>query len=352
MIYAFGGNDAIYGKGGNDHIWGGVGADYIDGGAGYDCARYDYSSSGVYVRLDTGYGYSGEAAGDSLFSIEDLIGSAHADTLVGDDFISNVLSGEGGDDSIYGLAGNDTLLGGAGTDHLWGGAGADYMDGGSGFDFARYDYASGVEVRLYNASLNKGEAAGDLFVGVEGVVGSWWSDTIYGDGASNQLHGLGGDDWLDGVGGGDYLFGGDGNDNMVSRDGGDAFDGGAGWDNVRYDYASSGVRAVLNGASQNAGWAAGDTYSGIEGLVGSAFGDDLRGDANVNALYGQDGNDFLVGFGGGDYLNGGAGSDMFYFAARRWRQHLAISSRTSPPEWTAWALPAPVSGWLAGRNFP
>jgi len=117
------------------------------------------------------------------------------------------------------------------------------------------------------------------------------------------------------VGAGDYLFGGDGNDNIVSRDGGDKFDGGVGWDNVRYDYATSGVAAVLYSSSLNAGWAAGDTYSGVEGLVGSGFNDDLRGDAGVNALLGQGGNDFIVGAGGFDYLNGGAGSDMFFFSA-------------------------------------
>jgi Ca2+-binding RTX toxin-like protein len=73
---SYGGNDIISAGDGNDDIWGGVGADWIDGGSGFDYARYDSSSSGVYIRLDTRQGYSGEANGDGLVSIEGLVGSA------------------------------------------------------------------------------------------------------------------------------------------------------------------------------------------------------------------------------------------------------------------------------------
>ena len=52
----------------------------------------------------SGEGLSGEAAGDILTGIENLRGSAFADTLVGD-------------------GGANVLSGGAGEDQLWGGGG-------------------------------------------------------------------------------------------------------------------------------------------------------------------------------------------------------------------------------------
>lgn len=58
------------------------------------------------------------------------------------------------------------------------------------------------------------------------------------------------------------------------------------------------------------GDAAGDTYTNIEGLHGSRFADDLRGDGNNNGIYGNTGNDQIFGRGGDDKLNGAEGDDM------------------------------------------
>ena len=62
----------------------------------------------------------------------------------------------------------------------------------------------------------------------------------------------------------------------------------------------SGLTASLADTTSNTGDAAGDTYAGIEGLVGTQFADTLIGNNN---------NNFLVGTGGGDVLNGGLGFD-------------------------------------------
>ena len=59
---------------------------------------------GVFVRLWSGEGLSGEAAGDILTGIENLRGSAFADTLVGDGG-ANVLSGGAGEDQLLGRGG-------------------------------------------------------------------------------------------------------------------------------------------------------------------------------------------------------------------------------------------------------
>jgi Ca2+-binding RTX toxin-like protein len=55
--------------------------------------------------------------------------------------------------------------------------------------------------------------------------------------------------------------------------------------------------------------AASDTYTNVENIDGSAFGDTLTGDANVNRLNGMGGDDTLNGGGGNDVLVGGAGAD-------------------------------------------
>jgi len=48
------------------------------------------------------------------------------------------------------------------------------------------------------------------------------------------------------------------------------------------------------------GDADGDSYAGVEGLIGSDQADTLTGDANTNVLHGGDGNDTLAGLGGTD----------------------------------------------------
>ena len=72
----------------------------------------------------------------------------------------------------------------------------------------------------------------------------------------------------------------------------------------------------------NGGDAAGDSYSSIEGVIGSAFDDllignnsanELRGGAGDDTLTGLLGNDRLDGGTGDDFLLGGVGSDTFAF---------------------------------------
>ncbi|MEZ5994357.1 MAG: calcium-binding protein [Hyphomonadaceae bacterium] len=108
--------DTIHGGAGADTLIGGSGADALDGGSGTDTASYAGSTS-VTVRLWNGTGSGGDAQGDTLTGIENLIGSANNDTLIGADAIANVLDGGTGNDYLAGLSGNDTLIGGAGAGH-------------------------------------------------------------------------------------------------------------------------------------------------------------------------------------------------------------------------------------------
>ncbi|MET0359814.1 MAG: M10 family metallopeptidase C-terminal domain-containing protein [Pararhizobium sp.] len=118
------GKDTLFGLSGNDTLLGGAGADALDGGTGLDTASYLDATAGVTASLLKPSANKGFAAGDTFKSIENLTGSAFADTLTGDS-AANRLDGDKGNDRLSGGNGNDTLIGGAGSDILTGGAGAD-----------------------------------------------------------------------------------------------------------------------------------------------------------------------------------------------------------------------------------
>ncbi len=218
------GDDTLRGGNDPDGLWGGEGADILDGGNGYDFARYDFAISGIKVNLESGDGISGEAKFDQLLSIEGLAGSAFADTLVGN-ALFNVLNGSGGNDTLRGLVGNDLLTGDDGNDLLFGGEGADVIEGGAGTDIIRFDDAkAGVDARLDINVGVLGEARGDTYKDIEGIVGSSFKDMLVGDAEGNTLKGGKGNDTLRGNGGNDILIGGEGRDGLIGGAGVDKFD--------------------------------------------------------------------------------------------------------------------------------
>lgn len=92
---------------GNDTLDGGVGADILDGGDGIDTASYfdatdsSPSTQGVTISLANGTASGGDATGDTLTSIENVIGTDYADTIEGDAG-NNRLEGGRGDDILSG----------------------------------------------------------------------------------------------------------------------------------------------------------------------------------------------------------------------------------------------------------
>ncbi|WP_395682009.1 calcium-binding protein [Inquilinus sp.] len=355
-------DDVLQGDAGNNILIGGAGADALTGGDGLDTADYSASSAGVTVDLSlgAGFGFGGDAQGDTLVDVENLTGSALADHLYGD-------------------AGVNVLLGGTGDDTLRGGAGGDTLDGGDGSDFANYQGSTAaVAVDLLNHTASGAFADGDVLINIENLYGSSFDDHLSGDDARNiiggelgndalvgnggddSLSGEGGDDSLDGGGGNDRLVGGDGidaihgglgndsvdaggdndqvfgeagDDNLYggagadTLDGGDGNDvldggagadvliGGAGIDTAGYTGSAAGVAVNLATGTGAGGDAAGDTLSGIENAIGSTLADVLTGDAGANTLWGLAGDDVLIGGGGGDLLKAGAGNDRFSYAA-------------------------------------
>jgi Ca2+-binding RTX toxin-like protein len=213
-LYGTSASDTITARAGNDALKGFGGADRLSGGRGIDTAFYGDSNVAVSVNLKTGLGFGGSAEGDTLVSIENLFGSEHNDTLIGNTF-GNELHGQGG------------------NDQLEGGAGADVLDGGSGSDTASYvGSPSGVTVILINGNKWGGDAEGDTLISIENLLGSAHNDALRGDNNANVLSGHVGNDSLQGYGGSDVLMGGDGYDSLEGLDGDDTLHGEGGQDTI------------------------------------------------------------------------------------------------------------------------
>jgi Ca2+-binding RTX toxin-like protein len=147
-------------------------------------------------------------------------------------------------------------------------------------------------------------------------------DTVRGGQSDDLLFGEGGNDQLFGEGSQDTLDGGSGNDTLTGGIGADRLVGGDGFDVVSYATATAGVTVYLGNVGLTND-ALGDTYFGIEQLIGSSYDDDVHGDSGSNTingeagtdwLFGQAGDDMLTGGAGPDYLSGGVGADTYVFA--------------------------------------
>lgn len=131
------GNDVLSGDVGDDVLDGGLGDDFLDGGAGDDTASYLNATNAVHVQLWGGMQNTGSAGQDTLIAIENLTGSAFADTLLGDGFV-NTLNGGDGDDWLFGDIAPDWIYGEAGNDMIVALGDGDVIDGGAGKDTAEY----------------------------------------------------------------------------------------------------------------------------------------------------------------------------------------------------------------------
>ncbi|NBJ09550.1 calcium-binding protein [Microvirga arsenatis] len=286
-------HNQLYGREGNDTLVGGWGNDTLDGGEGFNFASYITAEVGVKAYLDDRQSNTGEARGDVYVArgdeatIRGLIGSNHDDTLHGSnedgDTGHNELRGGGGNDELSGLNGDDTLDGGAGGDKLL---------GGNGYDLASYATSTtGVAVDLRTGGA--GDAAGDTFDSIEGLIGSaTGGDVLTGNDSGNVLSGLGG------------------NDLLVGGKGADALWGGAGIDTISYAGAAGAVTVNLATGKGGGSDAEGDTYSSIENAVGSNFNDTFYGNDAANTFQGGLGDDtYHVGAGDAVVEAAGGGND-------------------------------------------
>jgi serralysin len=209
------GSNTIDGGGGNDTIIGGLGYSTINGGTGKDTIDYSEATAssggtGVTVNLGSTSGY-GNQFSDTLDSIENVIGSAHKDTIVG----------SGGENLLQGDASDDTLEGGFGHDTI---------QGGAGINTARF---TGSTVAIVDLSKTTEQDTGygtDILTDIQNVEGGSGADKLTGNHEANLLDGNSGNDTLVGKEDNDTLQGEAGNDTLEGGAGNDTLDGGSGAD--------------------------------------------------------------------------------------------------------------------------
>ncbi|WP_395707835.1 nidogen-like domain-containing protein [Reyranella sp.] len=286
------GNDTIDGRSGADTLAGGAGSDMLTGGTGDDLFVYggegldtitDFVAGqgtvdriqvtqvfttvarvlvsakqvGVDTEIDFGSGNKLVLANVDMseLDVDDftlpagnfIVGTANGDVIDGTTSPglqpkatndTDVIRGNGGNDSISSLGGDDLVEGGDGDDTLDAGSGADTVRGGIGDDTIiatadgsndSYDGGAGIDTVSYAVTgagllidLADGKARGigpqagvDTLTEVENAVGGTGDDAMYGSTVANRLEGGAGNDTLDGKGGPDMLVGGPGSDTVV-----------------------------------------------------------------------------------------------------------------------------------------
>jgi uncharacterized delta-60 repeat protein len=339
-------SDRFAGRGGLDTFYGGTGNEF-----GTDWVDYNNPlfTIGITAKLGNAVSNSNLVLGgynlglqnnlisgvvktqmgpDTLYGIEGIIGTSHADTLIGSTS-GNFLRGGLGNDTLIGVSNG---LPGQLVERAidW----ADYIGTGASVvvrlsansdassvlntnvfgDTNESDSVYGIATNISGAAYGTatGGAGNDILIGMQGVRGGSAADTLIG-GAGN--------DWLSGGLGNDILIGGDG------------------FDTVSYKWASNGVNVNLgvgtytssvanfgsgiNFNGQIWGTSSGadgiDTLVGIERVVGSRFNDVLTGNTGDNAFRGLDGN---------DTIDGGSGNDWIVYAeAMTFNNHLTLSTQ-------------------------
>ena len=340
----------------DDVLVGTVAADILDGRMGSDTADYSGSTYGVSIDLLNGTASGGVANRDTLISIENLIGTAAADTLAGD-MNNNALSGGLGDDTYIHRGGLDTITDTGGTDTLVL-ANANIEDASFAFDGNDLLITINVgldEVRLVDHVISSSTIEtiqfADGFTADLADVGNWVlasasvngsdgvndtiifgtaDDTSYGYDGNDHLYGYDGADTLSGMAGDDVLFGGSGFDTLYGDDGNDILDGGSGVDKLRGGagddtiYGGDGNETDMRGEEGNdhlyggngddtiyGDYNSSDTMAGNDTLDGGTGDDTLRGGLGDDIYLASDGHDYIYDRGGNDRIHFGDGVSIF-----------------------------------------
>jgi Ca2+-binding RTX toxin-like protein len=284
------GNDTLTGGAGIDTLVGGTGNDryVVDSPADLIDEDQGTSNAGEIDTVEASFSYALPNPLGGTWALENVVlaGSAAIDAT--GNTLPNVLTGNSAANRLDGGVGADTLVGGNGGDTYvvdgfgdliteTGSGGRDsvetaldfvlpagiedlrmlgsqtfgtgnlldnviyanpsnnVLDGLDGFDVLSLRYgvalSAGVTYDLssnYQTNVLTGE---DFFFNFEGLEGTLFNDSLYGNGLANSLSGLSGNDFLSGAGGNDTLKGGAGFD---------VLQGGSGVDTFAVDAAASG----------------------------------------------------------------------------------------------------------------
>ena len=165
------GQDTIRSDRGDDWIIASPGGDYINGGDGFDTVDYSNSprAGGLQydgVQLDLGSsrllvsGVGGHAEGDTLVSVEAVIGSSHDDRISVIDLWDQSEPADPVGHTVHAGAGDDELWGGD-RDYLYAGPGDDTffaqggptLDGGPGADtFVFFGAVDGARIEDFDSA--------------------------------------------------------------------------------------------------------------------------------------------------------------------------------------------------------
>ncbi|MDB9544924.1 calcium-binding protein [Microcystis aeruginosa CS-1036] len=334
-IQAGDGQDLVFGLAGNDSITGGVDEDCLFGGAGDDTffanlseAEFDnlqggsgtdtlqrtttggqgnlvlnqfLATNGIErVNLDAGgqnRGIDGNANGNVLdFSATTFLSNG-VSGLGGDDSITatnasaRTYNGDAGNDTLNGGTQNDTLNGGVDNDSISGGGGNDTIKGGAGVD----SLIGGIGDDTFLANLN--EAEFDTLQGGSGIdTLQRTTDGGQGNLVLNQFLATNGIERVNlDAGGSNRNIDGNASDNIL-------------------DFSAT---TLLSGSVFGQG--GNDTITATNASArtynGDAGNDILNGGTQNDILNGGADNDTLVGGLGNDSLTGGIGNDTFRFAS-------------------------------------
>lgn len=299
-------------------------ADSFDGGHGYDTVEYSSSNAAITVDLGNDSASGGFATGDTLTSIENVIGSVYTDTITGN-FRNNTLTGNQGNDDLQGGLGNDTYVydGFHGQDVI--------TESGGLSDTLRLDHITNYD------QLTIAENGDDLLISFAGgsveikdqllqSSDAQVEHLILADGVELDL--IDYNSWLNpaplspsqpAVDGTIFVGTATQNEQFIGQtDKVDAVDYSASDDHINI-YLYDGTPASASG-----GYATSDSLLSIENITGADIayqggqggaGDILFGNSDTNVLYGLDGNDQIYGNAGDDFLIGGAGDDTIFSGA-------------------------------------